>query len=130
VLVIEIDGLHSEPTQARLCGALHVGRTAIDSVTLAVGPGSLDHVAELGGKDDLVALTLDRSAHQLLVASGAVDVGGIQEVDAQLEGTVDGRDRGGIIGRAVHRAHAHAAKSNGGDIASRVAQIPCLHRLL
>jgi hypothetical protein len=90
-------------------------------------PTALDHVAELGGEHHLFTLAPNRSAHQLLISSDAVDVGGIEKVDAQLEGAIDGRDRRGVVGGAVDRTHAHAAEPDGGDIDFGASEFPCFH---
>ena len=73
----------------------------------------IPHDAELGGKHDLVALGPDGAADELLVRVRAVDVGGIEEVDAQLEGPVDGGHGLVAVAGAVELAHAHAAEALG-----------------
>src|SRR5207247_11008743 len=55
--------------------------------------------------------TLFRS--QLLVGERAVDVGRIEEVDAELERAMDGGDGLGVIAAAVEVGHAHAAEPHG-----------------
>ena len=75
--------------------------------------------------DDAVAATLDRLADQDLVGVGAVDVGGVEERDAEVEGAVDRRDPFGLVGRAVELGHAHAAEAEGGH--GEGAEIAGLH---
>ena len=57
----------------------------------------------------------DRPADQLLVGERAVDVGGVEERDAELERAVDRRDRLVVVARAVELGHAHAAEADGRD---------------
>jgi hypothetical protein len=46
-------------------------------------------------------LALEGTAEQFFVAAAAVHVGGIEEVDAELQGAVQGADRFRVLGRAV-----------------------------
>ena len=75
-------------------------------------PSSQD-VAELRREHDLVAAALDRLADERLVLAGlrAVDVGGVEEGDAELERPVDRRDRLGLVRLAVPGRHPHAAEA-------------------
>src|SRR5207249_10866313 len=65
--------------------------------------------------DDLVAPAADPAPDELLVGVGAVHVGGVEEVDAEVERAVDGRDRFAVVVRAVELRHPHAAEADGGD---------------
>ena len=76
--------------------------------------------AELGGDDDLVAPAADRAADELLVGERAVDVGGVEEVDAELDGAMDRRDPFGLVARSVELGHAHAAEAEGRDTGTGV----------
>ena len=58
----------------------------------------------------LVAPAGDRPADQLLVGERAVDVGGVEEGDAELQRAVDGLQDGGSVTRAVGVGHAHAPR--------------------
>jgi len=53
--------------------------------------------AELRGHHDLVAAVLDRLADQFLAVERAVDLGGVDVGDAQVQRAVDGADRLGVI---------------------------------
>ncbi len=44
-----------------------------------------------------------------------VDVGGVEEGDAELERAMDGGDRLAVVALAVEVGHAHAAEREGGD---------------
>jgi hypothetical protein len=72
-------------------------------------------VAELGGQHHLVAPVGDGTADQPLVGERPVDVGGVQEVAAEVQGAVDGGDRLALVGRAVGLAHPHAAQAERRD---------------
>src|SRR5205085_10574568 len=70
-------------------------------------------VPELGRQDDLVAPTGDRASDELLVRVRPVDLGRVDEVDAEAERALDRADRLGIVlARAgVEGGHAHAAEA-------------------
>ena len=53
---------------------------------------------------------MDGPADQHLVVAGTVDVGGVDQRDAEVEGAVDGGDRLVPVRRAVPLAHPHAAQ--------------------
>ena len=55
--------------------------------------------AELGGDHHLVAERRERFADQLLVRERAVDLGGVEERDAALDGRADQRDHLLLVGR-------------------------------
>ena len=45
--------------------------------------------------------------------SHAIEVAGIQQIHADIDGSLDGRNALGIIGSSVYSRHAHATKTNG-----------------
>ena len=55
-------------------------------------PVGTEIVAELGGDHDLVPDGGQRFAHQFLVRERTVDLGGVEEGDAALDGRTDQRD--------------------------------------
>ena len=84
----------------------------------------IDVEAELGGDHHLVAEGRERLAHQLLVRERAVDLGGVEEGDAALDGRPDQRDHLLLVGRrAVAEAQAHAAEPDGRDFQVRCFQV-------
>ena len=85
--------------------------------------------AELGRDDDLVAPAGDGAGEQLLVQVGSVDLGRVQEGDAEFERAVDRADRALIVlrGSGVERAHAHEAESDAPDDGSVRAEGDLLH---
>ncbi len=113
VLVVEVDVVDAEALEAGVAGLANVFGPAVDAEEFAVGAA---HVAELGGENDAVAAVADGAADELLVASGAVHVGGVEEVDAGVEGAVDDGDGFGVVGGSVELRHAHAAEAERGDV--------------
>ena len=112
VLVVEVDVVEVEAFEAGVAGLADVFGAAVDAEEFAVGAA---HVAELGGEDDVVAAVADGAADELLVASGAVHVCGVEEVESGVEGAVDDLDGFGVVGGSVKLGHAHAAEAEAGD---------------
>jgi hypothetical protein len=74
----------------------------------------IDVEAELGGDHDVVAEGLQGFAHEFLVGEWAVDLGGVEEGDATLDGRADQRDPLVLVcGWAVAEAQSHAAEPDG-----------------
>ena len=71
---------------------------------------ALDPPRELGGDHVLVAASGDGSPDELLVRHRAVELRGVEEVDAQLEPVLDRRHALVLVGRAVEGRHPHAAE--------------------
>ena len=65
-----------------------------------VRSASIGH-AELGGDHHLVAALAQRPAQELLALGAAVDVGGVEEGDAGVEGGVRPRRRGVLVDPAA-----------------------------
>ena len=68
--------------------------------------------AELGGDHDLVADRGERFADEFFVGERPVDLGGVEERDAEIDRGADERD--GVVAcrdRAVALGHAHAAET-------------------
>jgi len=112
VLVVQVDGVDTEPLQARVTRLADVVGGAADAQELAVLAA---HVGELRRDDRGLAAMGDGLADQLLVGERAVHVGRVEQRDAQLERAVDGADRLRVVGGAVELAHPHAAQALGGD---------------
>ena len=123
VLVVEVDVIEAEPSQrgfARLPYVLGVATHLARAVVVA-------DVAELRREHDLVPPVADRFAHELLVRTAAVHVGRVEEVDAELERSVDRRDRLALVGRSVELRHPHAAEAESGDLESLCAELASVH---
>ena len=96
VLVEEVDVVHAEPREPLVARAPDGLGPAVDPARVGVVGIALD--AELGGEHHLVAATLDGATHQLLVDVRAVDLGGVDEGDAEVEGPLDGANGLRVVG--------------------------------
>src|SRR5262245_64806305 len=86
---------------------LRRGRPRVDAEPTSVGA---PQCAKLYRDERLVAPIPQGPANEQLVVSGAVVVAGVEQVDAGVEGGVDGGDALSFIGRSVHAGHPHAPK--------------------
>ena len=75
----------------------------------------IESEAELRGDDDLVAHWRERFTDHLLIYVWTVHLGGIEEVDAAIDGSPHDRNHVLLAAcyRTMTRAHPHAAQSNG-----------------
>ncbi len=74
----------------------------------------LHREADLGGQHDLVATARDGPADQLLGHPVAVGVGGVDQVDAPVEGGVD--DGHALVGVGARGGEGHGAEPEGRDL--------------
>ena len=81
---------------------------------------------ELGGEDDLVAPASQRLADDDLGFALRVDVGGVDEVDAGVEGTVDDLDRRIVVGLAPGAEH-HGAEAERADLHTGTSKAAVVH---
>src|SRR5215210_114204 len=70
-------------------------------------------------------MAVDRAADELLVCHRSVELSGVQEVDPQLPGAVNCRDRLLLVGGAVKGRHPHASQAKGGYL--EWTELACLH---
>jgi hypothetical protein len=125
VLVQQVDGGHAEPLQGVLDGGPDVLRPAVQTG----GPVAVVAEAELGGNDDLVAYRRQGLADQGLVGERAVDLGGVEERDAAVDGGADQGDAVRVVDRRAEAvAQAHAAEADRGDFKSAGAEHAGVHR--
>ena len=98
--------------------------TAVEVPRATAGVGD---ETELRREDDIVAAVLDGLADELLVDEGAVDLRGVDQGDAEVERTVDGADRLGVIGSraGVRAGHAHGAETDPSDV--ETSELDVLH---
>ncbi len=121
VLEEEVDAVGLQATEACLAARLdRLGPAVAAARTRAVD-------AELGDQEHAVALALERPAQQLLVLAEAIQLRAVEEIDAELDGAVDGADRFRVVGRAVRHRHAHAAEPDGGDLGPVLAKLAAFH---
>ena len=103
--IVEIDHIDPHALEAGLAGDRDIVGPAIDAAALTVGTAD---IAEFRGNEIFVAPAFDRLANKLFVYAGGISVGCVEQVDAELGGTMDSRDRLDIVGNAVIGAHARA----------------------
>ena len=130
VLVPEIDVVGAEALQTALERAPHIFRAAVDAGDLAV---YRDTEAELGGDDRTLAAARERLRQENLVGARAVDLGGIQKIDAEVKRATDGRDALRFVRSAVHighpgdAGHPHGAEADRRDFETLAAELASLH---
>jgi hypothetical protein len=115
VLVVQVDVVGAEPPQGAVDRGADVGRAAVEVAGAAAGVG--DH-AELGRHHDLVAAAVDGAAEEFLVGVGPVDLGGVEQGNTEVEGSVDGADGLGVVAAraGVGVGHPHATEADAGDV--------------
>src|SRR5882757_1977725 len=124
VLIEKIDVVRAEASQHRV-------RYALDVLRLAVEPASfarrrINVKAELGGDHDLVADGRQRFPEQGFVGPGTVDLGRIEQGDAEVVGAANDADALGLFRRlAVGRSEAQCPKAEFGHLQG--AQLSSAH---
>jgi hypothetical protein len=116
VLVVQVDVVRAQPPERPLDGGADVGRAAVGDAGAAAG---VRDEAELRGHHDLVAAVLDRLADQFLAVERAVDLGGVDVGDAEIQGTADGADGFGVVeapAAGVGPGHGHGTQADPGDV--------------
>src|SRR6267378_5397744 len=125
MLVIKVDVFDAQPLQTSLAGSLHIVGLAVDAAGIGIA-GIADN-SKLCGQHDLVALALDRASNEFFILVGPVDVSGVEEVNAEFERSVNGRDRFGVIAAGVKLRHAHAAEAEGGNFEAGTSKSAGFH---
>jgi hypothetical protein len=119
--LVEVDVVDVEATQAVLEGRDQPAAGA------ATGVAVLAHrQAGLGGEHDVVPPPGEGLAEHLLGLAGAVDVGGVDQVDAGVEGRAD-EGVGVGLGGAADLAEVHGAESERTDVDAGAAERAVLH---
>jgi hypothetical protein len=116
VLVVEVDPVGGQALEGAFDGRVDVGRAVVEGAGSAPGMG---HEAELGGDQDVVASGRDRVADDFLAVERAVDLGGVDVGDAEVECAVDGVDGLGVVQAAaggVGAGHGHGTQADPGDL--------------
>ena len=126
VLVEQVDALDAESLQRAVDGLADVVRPAVEAATFS---GLwVEAPPELGGDDDLVADRTECFTDECLVGERAVDLGGVEERDAEVDGGADQADhRVRVVDGSVVGAHAHAAETERGDLQSSTSERSSLH---
>src|SRR5205085_762992 len=90
MLVVEIDMLDPEPPERRIARGFDVLGAAVHADPFAV---TIAHITEFRGEYYAIPFAFDRLADQLFVCVRPVDIRGIEERDAELDGPMDCRNR-------------------------------------
>ena len=132
VNIVEINSLDTEPFERGFAGAAHIICAVVDGACVFAG---FANDAELGGNLHIRVAVGKETADQLLIVVRAIGVGGIEEVDAQIDGTTQDRQRFRVVAWTVELTHSHAAQTDGGYRKIRPEHsllhcfAPCLCRL-
>ena len=125
VLVIQINDINSQPQQAAIAGGLDVLGVAAHTDELALG---IAHIAKLGCEKYFSPAAFDGLADELFILAAAIHVSGIQKVESEIEGAVDGDSGFNVVLRSVKVRHPHAAEAEGGNLWAIFAKRSCFHR--
>ena len=122
---VDVDVVQTKPLQGIGEKGLH-GRGA--GVVADPAAGRIAQGAELDA--DLGAIpgnALQGLADQHFVVAHAVEVAGVEQADAGVEGGVDRGDALRTFERAIHAGHAHAAEAEGGHVRTGGAELTVFH---
>ena len=101
--------------QALVDALLHV-RGVATHADATLGAGRIGDDAELRREGDLVAAVREQPGDQPFVVARTVDVGGVDERDADVHGVMQRGQRLGVVdGAAVHGRQRHPAESQSAD---------------
>ena len=109
---VEVEVVGAEPPQA----VLHLAEDVVAAAAPLVGP--LSHgPPHLGGQHHLVAPVLEGLAHDALGFAAVVHIGGVDEIDAAIQGLVNDADGFFLVGGATehHGAQAQARNLDAGS---------------
>ncbi len=128
VLVVQVDRVGAEaaqrPVHSTADGVGSAGQAGLGALLVEGEP-------ELRGDDHLLAERAQGVADELLVDVRAVDLGGVEQGDAPLDGAAEDGDHlvavAGIGAEAL--AHSHAAEPDGRDL-EPITERALLHLLL
>ena len=98
MLIIKIDGVDAEALQTGIAGLTDIFGTSVDAAPSAV---SVAHDTKFSGDDDLVPMRAQCPADEDLVGERTVNVGGVEEVDTELNGAVDRGDGLGFVSGTI-----------------------------
>jgi hypothetical protein len=129
VLIVEVDDVDPHPPQRGFRDGADMFRPAVQSRRLArPAQGLGDPEAEFGRDPHFVAERAQRLADEQFVGEGTVDLGRVEEINAEVGGPVHGADGVALVlaAIAVAVAHRHAAEPDRKD-AQPGAEFP-LHR--
>ena len=93
-LVVQVDVVGAQSPERALDRSPHVVGAAVDDTGPCPGVGD---ETELRRHHDVVAPALDGLADELLAVEGAVDLGGVDVGDPEVQRPVDGADRLDVV---------------------------------
>ncbi len=126
--LIEVDDVGVQPFQARLGGA-----DKVPARQAAVVWSGAHREARLGGDQQTPRPSAaERLAEDLLGEPVRIDVGGVDQVDAGVDGEVDEPPRfaernGSYPGESALAAESHRSQGQLRDLQSRIAQLSVFH---
>ena len=127
MLIEQVDDIHLEPLERALGGLLDVLRPAVQA-RRTLHPAGIE--IGLRSNPNLVAITtcLRKGARASPTSSSfgerAVDLGGVEERDAAFHGCAEQRGHLLLVfGRAVRKAHSHAAEPESRDFQAAISQV-------
>ncbi|MNF74851.1 hypothetical protein D3C84_568950 [compost metagenome] len=128
MLVVQVEGFDAEPLEGAVDRGADVFRASVDPSGGRVRRIADD--AELACQKHLITLAGDGFADQFFVGVRAVHVGGVEQVDAQFQRTMQGgRGFPGVRAGGVEISHAHAAQTDRADLRTVFTQLTCLHEI-
>ena len=116
VLVVEIDVVGLESLQGAVDGDADIGGAAVQAVAAGVGDQ-----AKFSGQHHLVSPPPQTAGEEFFVDVGTVDLGGVDQGDAEVDSAMDGADGFGVVeARAdVGHRHAHSAEAESSNFEIR-----------
>jgi hypothetical protein len=124
---VDVDVVDAESLQAVGEEVLDRCRAAVEAAPTAAG---IAHRAELHREQHLVATAFDGAADEHFIVAHAVEIAGVEEIDAVVDGGVDRGDAFCLVALAIHAGHAHTAEGDGINVETAVAQfaLRCSHK--
>lgn len=118
VELVEVDAFEAESVEASVDGLFEMAWAGV--VDPLAGSGALP--AALGGDDEAVGIGMEGLGDEVLGDVGAVGVGGVNEVDAELDGAAEGGNGGvavfwGAPDAGAGEAHGSVAEAVYGEVA-------------
>jgi hypothetical protein len=119
VLIQQVDAFHVQPPQRVLDGGADVLRSAVQSARAA----AVEAEPELGGDHHLVPHGRESLADELFVDERSIDLGGVEEGYAEIDGGTDEVDAV-LLGdvKTVGMAEVHASQAHRRDLQSAGAE--------
>ena len=119
--LVEGDLIDLEPTEAAFAGLSQVLGTPVDGPPVRAGP----YESTLGGDDEILGIGVESLGDESLAHLGAVGVGGVDEVDVELERSTQNPLRLLAIGRISpdtwsRNAHCTVTQPVDGQVATDV----------